>query len=94
MKNFPKADSTLTTGMKSVGEVMAMGRTFNESIQKALCSLETGLIGFDSISTDLEFIKKEIRRPNCDRLLYLMDGMRQGLSNEEIFELCQVDPWF
>ena len=93
-EKFPKADSTLTTGMKSVGEVMAMGRTFNESIQKALCSLETGLIGFDSISTDLEFIKKEIRRPNCDRLLYLMDGMRQGLTNEEIFDLCQVDPWF
>jgi len=93
-EKFPKANSTLTTGMKSVGEVMAMGRTFNESIQKALCSLETGLVGFDSISTDLEKIKKEIRRPNCDRLLYLMDGMRQGLSNEEIFELCQVDPWY
>lgn len=93
-EKFPKADSTLTTGMKSVGEVMSMGRTFNESIQKALCSLETGLVGFDSISTDLEFIKKEIRRPNCDRLLYLMDGMRQGLSNEEIFDLCAVDPWF
>eukprot|EP00495_Collosphaeridae_sp_1-RS-2012_P004987 TRINITY_DN4340_c0_g1_i1.p1 TRINITY_DN4340_c0_g1~~TRINITY_DN4340_c0_g1_i1.p1 ORF type:complete len:165 (+),score=34.39 TRINITY_DN4340_c0_g1_i1:61-555(+) len=56
---FPKADSTLSTGMKSVGEVMAIGRTFNESIQKALRSMETGLIGFDSISTDLEFIKKE-----------------------------------
>ncbi|KAB7885319.1 carbamoyl-phosphate synthase large subunit [Poseidonibacter ostreae] len=93
-EKFPKADSTLTTGMKSVGEVMSMGRTFNESIQKALCSLETGLVGFDSISTDLELIKKEIRRPNCDRLLYLMDGMRQGLSNEEIFDLCKVDPWF
>lgn len=93
-EKFPKADSTLTTGMKSVGEVMSMGRTFNESIQKALCSLETGLVGFDSISTDLEKIKAEIRRPNCDRLLYIMDGMRQGLSNEEIFELCQVDPWF
>ena len=93
-EKFPKANSTLTTGMKSVGEVMAMGRTFNESIQKALCSLETGLVGFDSISTDLEKIKKEIRRPNCDRLLYLMDGMRQGLTNDEIFELCQVDPWY
>ncbi len=93
-EKFPKADSTLTTGMKSVGEVMSMGRTFNESIQKALCSLETGLVGFDVISTDLELIKKEIRRPNCDRLQYLMDGMRQGLSNEEIFDLCKVDPWF
>ncbi len=93
-EKFPKANSTLTTGMKSVGEVMSMGRTFNESIQKALCSLETGLVGFDSISTDLDKIKAEIRRPNCDRLLYLMDGMRQGLSNEEIFEMCKVDPWF
>lgn len=93
-EKFPKADSTLTTGMKSVGEVMSMGRTFNESLQKALCSLETGLIGFDSISTDLELIKKEIRRPNCDRLLYLMDGMRQGLTNEDIFELSAIDPWF
>lgn len=93
-EKFPKADSTLSTGMKSVGEVMAIGRTFNESIQKALCSMETGLIGFDSISSDLEFIKKEIRRPNCDRLLYLMDGMRQGLTNDELFDLCKVDPWF
>ena len=93
-EKFPKANSTLTTGMKSVGEVMAMGRTFNESIQKALCSLETGLMGFDPISTDLDKIKAEIRRPNCDRLQYLMDGMRQGLTNEEIFELCKVDPWY
>jgi carbamoyl-phosphate synthase large subunit len=93
-EKFPKADSTLTTSMKSVGEVMAMGRTFNESIQKAFCSLETGLIGFDSISTDMDLIKKEIRRPNDKRLQYLMDGMRQGLSNEEIFELSKIDPWF
>ena len=63
-EKFPKANSTLTTAMKSVGEVMSMGRTFNESMQKALCSLETGLCGFDSISSDLEKIKKEIRRPN------------------------------
>jgi carbamoyl-phosphate synthase large subunit len=93
-EKFPKADSTLTTSMKSVGEVMAMGRTFNESIQKAFCSLETGLIGFDSISTDMDLIKKEIRRPNDKRLQYLMDGMRQGLTNEEIFELSKIDPWF
>ena len=93
-EKFPKANSTLTTGMKSVGEAMAIGRTFNESIQKALCSMETGLVGFDPISDDLELIKKEIRRPNCDRLRYLMDGMRHGLTNDEIFELCKVDPWF
>lgn len=93
-EKFPKADSTLTTGMKSVGEVMAIGRTFNESIQKALCSMETGLTGFDPICDDLEKIKAEIRRPNADRLRYLMDGMRHGLTNEEIFELCSIDPWY
>ncbi|MDD3055554.1 MAG: carbamoyl-phosphate synthase large subunit [Aliarcobacter sp.] len=93
-EKFPKANSTLTTSMKSVGEVMAIGRTFNESIQKALCSLETGLVGFDRIDGDLEFIKKEIRRPNDKRLLYLMEGMRQGLSNEDIFELSKIDPWY
>ncbi|RXJ82145.1 carbamoyl-phosphate synthase large subunit [Arcobacter sp. F2176] len=93
-EKFPKADSTLTTSMKSVGEVMAMGRTFNESIQKALCSLETGLCGFDPIKAEMEKIKAEIRRPNCDRLLYLMQGMREGLTNAEIFELSKIDPWF
>lgn len=93
-EKFPKADSTLTTSMKSVGEAMAIGRTFNESIQKALCSMETGLVGFDRIAGDLDLIKKEIRRPNDKRLLYLMEGMRQGLSNEDIFELSKIDPWF
>jgi carbamoyl-phosphate synthase large subunit len=93
-EKFPKADSTLSTGMKSVGEVMAMGRTFKESMQKALCSLETGLNGFNIMKGDLDFIKKEIRRPNCDRILYLMQGYREGLSDEELFELCAIDPWF
>ncbi|MFV7790534.1 carbamoyl-phosphate synthase large subunit [Aliarcobacter lanthieri] len=93
-EKFPKANSTLTTSMKSVGEVMSIGRNFNECIQKAYCSLETGLSGFDSITTDLELIKKEIRRPNDKRLQYLMDGMRQGLTNEDIFELSKIDPWF
>ncbi len=93
-EKFPKADSTLTTGMKSVGEVMAIGRTFKESFQKALCSLETGLSGFDPIKGDLETIKKEIRRPNSNRYQYLMQGMREGLTNEDIFELSKIDPWF
>jgi carbamoyl-phosphate synthase large subunit len=93
-EKFPQADSTLTTGMKSVGEVMSMGRTFNESFQKALCSLETGLSGFDPIEADKETIKKEIRRPNADRYIYLMQGMREGLSNDEIFEMSKIDPWF
>jgi len=93
-EKFPQADSTLTTGMKSVGEAMAIGRTFKESFQKALCSLETGLTGFDEKEADLDTIKKEIRRPNADRFIYLMQGMREGLSNDEIFEMCKVDPWF
>jgi len=93
-EKFPNAQSTLTTSMKSVGEVMSMGRTFKESMQKALCSLETGLCGFDPIKADLDTIKKEIRRPNEHRLLYLMQGMREGLTNEDIFELSKIDPWF
>ena len=93
-EKFPMANSTLSTGMKSVGEVMAMGRTFKESMQKALCSLETGLTGFNSMNKDLATTKKEIRRPNESRMLYIMDGMRQGLSNEELFDICAVDPWF
>jgi carbamoyl-phosphate synthase large subunit len=93
-EKFPKANSTLTTSMKSVGEVMAMGRTFKESMQKALCSLETGLCGFDEIGGDLEFVKAEIRRPNEDRMRYLMQGMRLGLTNQDIFDLSKIDPWF
>ncbi len=93
-EKFPSANSTLTTSMKSVGEVMAIGRTFKESIQKALCSLETGLCGFDEIEGDLEFVKKEIRRPNENRIRYLMQGMRLGLTNEDIFDLSKIDPWF
>jgi carbamoyl-phosphate synthase large subunit len=93
-EKFPKANSTLTTSMKSVGEVMAMGRTFKESMQKALCSLETGLSGFDEIGGDLEFVKAEIRRPNEDRIRYLMQGMRLGLTNQDIFDLSKIDPWF
>lgn len=93
-EKFPEAESTLTTSMKSVGEVMAIGRTFKESIQKALCSLETGLCGFDPISGDLEFVKHEIRRPNADRLRYVAQGFRMGLSVEDIFGLSKIDPWF
>jgi carbamoyl-phosphate synthase large subunit len=93
-EKFPGADSTLTTSMKSVGEAMAIGTTFKESIQKALCSLETGLTGFDEMSGEMEFIKKEIRRPNSERILYVAEGFRRGLSLEEIFALCKIDPWF
>lgn len=93
-EKFPKADSTLTTSMKSIGEVMAIGGTFKESLQKALCSLETGVYGFNPICDDIEIIKKEIRRPNANRLLYVAEGLRQGLSIDEIHELCKIDKWF
>ncbi len=93
-EKFPEAESTLTTSMKSVGEAMAIGRTFKESVQKALCSLETGLSGFDPMKGDIEFIKHEIRRPNAERILYVGQGFRMGLSKEEIFDLSKIDPWF
>lgn len=93
-EKFPKADSTLTTSMKSVGEIMSIGRTFKESMQKALCSIETGLEGFEKVQADEETLKKELRRPNADRLLYLGEAFRRGYSIEEVHELCAVDPWF
>ncbi|WP_297431055.1 carbamoyl-phosphate synthase large subunit, partial [Sulfurimonas sp.] len=93
-EKFPEAQSTLSTSMKSVGEVMAIGRTFKESIQKALCSLETGLCGFDDIDADDEFIKHEIRRPNSDRILYVAEGFRRGMTIDEMFNTCAIDPWF
>lgn len=93
-EKFPQANSTLSTSMKSIGEVMAIGANFYQSMQKALCSLETGLCGLNSISTDLDLIKKEIRRPNANRLLYIADAYRLGMSLQEIQELSQIDPWF
>ncbi|MFA6196283.1 MAG: carbamoyl-phosphate synthase large subunit [Sulfurimonas sp.] len=93
-EKFPEAENTLSTSMKSVGEVMAIGRTFKESIQKALCSLETGLCGFNEIDADTEFVQHEIRRPNADRILYVAEGFRRGMSIEEMFSTCQIDPWF
>ncbi|MCF6207498.1 MAG: carbamoyl-phosphate synthase large subunit, partial [Sulfurovum sp.] len=93
-EKFPMADSTLTTAMKSVGEAMSMGRTFKESFQKALCSLETGLTGFNEIKCDDETLVREIRRPNAERMLYVYEGLRRGMSVDEIFELCKIDRWF
>ncbi len=93
-EKFPMADSTLTTAMKSVGEAMSMGRTFKESFQKALCSLETGLTGFNEIKCDGETLVREIRRPNAERMLYVYEGLRRGMSVEAIFDLCKIDRWF
>ncbi|MGM0533055.1 MAG: carbamoyl-phosphate synthase large subunit [Campylobacterota bacterium] len=93
-EKFPETNSTLTTSMKSVGEAMAIGRTFKESFQKALCSLETGLGGFERIGVGDETLQKEIRRPHAERILYLVEGFRRGLSVDDLYELCSVDKWF
>ncbi len=93
-EKFPLADSTLSTAMKSVGEAMSIGRTFKESFQKALISLETGLIGFDSIDCDEDELIREIRRPNADRILYVFEALRRGKTVEEVFDWCKIDQWF
>ena len=93
-EKFPQADSTLSTAMKSVGEAMSIGRTFKESFQKALISLETGLIGFDSIDCDEDELIREIRRSNDKRVLYVFEALRRGKTVEEIFDWCKIDQWF
>ncbi|HSR73968.1 MAG TPA: carbamoyl-phosphate synthase large subunit, partial [Sulfurovum sp.] len=93
-EKFPHANSTLTTAMKSVGEAMSIGRTFKESFQKALCSLETGLIGFNPIQCDEKELIREIRRPNEKRMLYVFEGFRRGMSVDAIFDLSKIDRWF
>ncbi|QCT93657.1 carbamoyl-phosphate synthase large subunit [Caminibacter mediatlanticus TB-2] len=93
-EKFPSADSTLTTSMKSVGEVMAIGRIFKESIQKALCSLETGLDGFERRDCDEETLKRKLRIPNDERILYIAEAFRRGYSVEDLYELTMIDKWF
>ena len=93
-EKFPQADSRLTTQMKSVGEVMAMGRTFQESMQKALRGLETGIDGFDEKTTDQELIETELAEAGPDRILFLADAFRIGMSLDEVQQLTHIDPWF
>ena len=93
-EKFPMADSRLTTQMKSVGEVMAMGRTFQESFQKALRGLETGIDGLTERSNDREDIVQEIGEAGPERILYLADAFRIGMTLDEIYEETAVDPWF
>jgi len=93
-EKFPQADSHLTTQMKSVGEVMAIGRTFQESLQKALRGLEVGADGLDERSTDREEITEELGEPGPDRIWYLADGFRVGMTVPEIYEETGIDPWF
>ena len=93
-EKFPQANDRLTTQMKSVGEVMAIGRTFRESLQKALRGLETGMDGLNSLSSDQRVIEAEIGNPGPDRLWYVADAFRIGMSLEEIFQFTRIDPWF
>jgi carbamoyl-phosphate synthase large subunit len=97
-EKFPGSEAVLTTQMKSVGEAMAIGRTFQESFQKALRSLEVGRFGFggdrEETLPDLEKIKYSLRVPNPDRIFSIRDGFLSGLSVQAIFELTNIDPWF
>jgi carbamoyl-phosphate synthase large subunit len=93
-EKFPQADSRLTTQMKSVGEVMAMGRTFQESLHKALRGLETGIDGFDEKTEDRELIETELADAGPDRILFLADAFRIGMNLEEVQQLTHIDPWF
>lgn len=93
-EKFPAADPHLTTQMKSVGEVMAMGRTFQESFQKALRGLETGISGLDERSNDRDEIVDEIGNAGPERILFVGDAFRLGMSLDEVFEETAIDPWF
>lgn len=93
-EKFPQADDRLTTQMKSVGEVMAMGRTFQESLQKALRGLETGICGFNLLSEEPEKIRTELGNPGPNRILYVADAFGAGFSIEEVHYYSKIDPWF
>ena len=100
-EKFPGAETTLTTSMKSVGEAMAIGRTFQESLQKALRSLETGLTGLDEIAIeglgqgdDKNAVRAALGTPTPERLLKVAQAMRLGFSDQDIHGSCKIDPWF
>jgi len=93
-EKFPQADSRLTTQMKSVGEVMAMGRSFQESFHKALRGLEVGVDGLDSITDDKDRIVKEMGEPGPERIWYVADAFRLGMRVDEIFDITKIDRWF
>jgi carbamoyl-phosphate synthase large subunit len=93
-EKFPQADPHLTTQMKSVGEVMAIGRTFQESVQKALRGLETGIDGFDERSTERQEIETELSEPASERILFVADAFRIGMDVQEVQQLSRIDPWF
>lgn len=93
-EKFPQADARLTTQMKSVGEVMAMGRTFQESFQKALRGLEVGVDGLNQKTTDREKLQIELGEPGPERIWYVGDAFAQGFTLDEVHGLTRIDPWF
>ena len=93
-EKFPQADSRLTTQMKSVGEVMAIGRTFQESFQKALRGLEVGVDGLDEKTADLDTITKEMGVPGPERIWYVGDAFRMGMTVAEVYDISKIDTWF
>jgi carbamoyl-phosphate synthase large subunit len=100
-EKFPQADATLTTQMKSVGEAMSIGRTFKESFQKALRSLEIDRYGLESrrdrdgdVEHGIDDIRQKISVPNWERIWYIADGFRLGMGVDEVFNLSKIDPWF
>ena len=93
-EKFPQANDRLTTQMKSVGEVMAMGRSFQESFQKALRGLEVGVYGLDEVEADREDLEHELASPGAQRIWYVGQAFREGMSLEQVFNLSKIDPWF
>ena len=93
-EKFPQANDRLTTQMKSVGEVMAMGRSFQESLQKALRGLEVGAYGLDEVETDREDLEHELSNPGAQRIWFVGQAFREGYTLEEVFSLTRIDPWF
>ncbi|MBI5204371.1 MAG: carbamoyl-phosphate synthase large subunit, partial [Nitrospirae bacterium] len=93
-EKFSQADPTLTTQMKSVGEVMSIGRTFKESLQKAMRSLEIGSHGFEELNVSLAELKAKLKIPNAERLWYAAQALRNGMPVEEIYKITWIDPWF
>jgi carbamoyl-phosphate synthase large subunit len=93
-EKFPTANDRLTTQMKSVGEVMAMGRTFQESFQKALRGLETGAYGLDEVEADKDDLERELGDPGSQRIWYVGQAFREGMTLEQVHALTRIDPWF
>ena len=93
-EKFPQANDRLTTQMKSVGEVMAIGRSFQESMQKALRGLEVSVYGFDDIDADSEEINRELASPGPQRIWYVAQAFREGYTLKQVFDLTSIDPWF